>query len=166
MTPIGLDLSLTSTGFSCGSELGVLSSRHKGVERLKDIRDQVLSLVERIDNPLACIEGYSFGSRNSHAHSIGELGGVIRLALYEGGIPFIDIPPTVRAKFATGRGNAGKTEVMSSVSARTGIVFSGKGSDDMCDAWILEEIGRVKYSQPRAAWPSENLRSLDKIDWI
>lgn len=166
MTPIGIDLSLTSTGFSCGDRRFVLSTPYTGVKRLQAMRDHIVENVLEESQPIVIIEGYSFASRNSHAHSIGELGGVVRLALFEHDVLFIDIPPTIRAKFATGRGNAGKTEVMSSVSAKTGIVFSGKGADDMCDAWILEEIGRAVYSQTRADWPADRLKTLEKVDWL
>lgn len=105
------------------------------------------------------------GSRNSQSHSIGELGGVIRVALFERGIKYVEIPPTCRAKFATGKGNAGKSEVVSSVSARTGIVWSGKGADDMCDAWILEEALRFKLGIARFEWPKLHVDGLDKVDW-
>jgi crossover junction endodeoxyribonuclease RuvC len=165
MTPIGIDLSLTSSGISCGQTLVALSSSHKGVERLMDIAEQIQNIVMVVDAPIAIIEGYSFASRNSHAHAIGELGGVVRVMLYRNGIKWIDIPPTTRAKFATGRGNASKTEVMSAVSAKTGVVFAGKGADDMCDAWVLEEIGLTRYGQPRASWPESHLRALDKVEW-
>lgn len=166
MTPVGLDLSLTSTGISCNDFLGAISSNHKGVPRLIDLSDQITKLMSIMtDSPIAIIEGYSFASRNSHAHSIGELGGAVRIALYRLGVPWVDVPPTVRAKFATGRGNAGKTEVMSAISARTGLIFKGKGADDMCDAWILEEIGRVHYGTPRFAWPELHIKALEKIEW-
>lgn len=118
-----------------------------------------------LHQPIVCIEGYSFGSRNSQAHAIGELGGVVRLNLWELNIPFVEIPPTCRAKFATGKGNAAKNEVVSAVSARTGIVWSGKGADDMCDAWILEEMGRVRLGTQRFDWPQVNLSALEKVDW-
>ena len=91
------------------------------------------------------MEGYSFASRHSQAHSIGELGGVIRLLLWESGIPYVLIPPTCRAKFATGKGNASKNEVVSAVSARTGIVWSNPGADDKCDAWILDEMVKTNF---------------------
>jgi crossover junction endodeoxyribonuclease RuvC len=124
-----------------------------------------MGLLETVDNPCVCVEGYSFASRNSQAHSIGELGGVIRVALWEKQIPYVEIPPTTRAKFATGKGNAAKTEVMSAISARTGIVWSGKGADDMCDAWILEEMGLTTIGHSRFDWPAVNLSALEKIDW-
>lgn len=162
---VGLDLSLSSTGFSCEDLIETISVSTKGPQRLISIRNSIIELLEHIDNPCVCIEGYSFASRNSQAHSIGELGGVIRVALWERQIPYIEIPPTSRAKFATGRGNAAKTEVMSAISARTGIVWSGKGADDKCDAWILEQMGKTKLGKPDYEWPAINLEALIKIDW-
>jgi len=165
MNILGVDLSLTSTGISANGKTGTITTPAKGPERLSIISLAVLDAV--IDNSiqLVAIEGYSFASRNSQAHSIGELGGVVRTRLWERNIPYIDIPPTCRAKFATGKGNAAKTEVMSSISAKTGLVFSGKGADDMCDAWILEEMCRTRIGISDYTWSAVQLSALDKIDW-
>ena len=163
---LGLDLSLTSTGYSGFGQIGTLSSKYKGVQRLSDLSQQIKILIKQAPKNLAVVlEGYSFASRNSQAHAIGELGGVVRLALYEIGIPFVEVPPTCRAKFATGKGNASKNEVISAISARTGIIWSGKGADDEADAWILEEMGRYVAGNQRYDWPKANLDALDKIDW-
>lgn len=162
-TIIGVDPSLTSTGVAFGDETLTINSKHKGIERVNEIVLSLLDLVTPQNEPHIYIEGYSFSSRNSHAHALGELGGCIRLELWRRQIPYTDIPPTVRAKFATGRGNANKNEVVSSVSARTGIVWSGKGSDDKCDAWILQEIGLYLLGEPRYEWPSKNTESLIKL---
>lgn len=163
---LGLDLSLTSTGFSFGNKQGTLSSAKRGVERLDDIANQLTDLLSQLSTrPTVILEGYSFASRNSQAHAIGELGGVVRLTLFRAGIPFIDVPPTCRAKFATGRGNASKNEVISAISARTGIVWSGKGADDEADAWILEEMGLCAVGAARFEWPKQHTEALDKIDW-
>lgn len=164
-TVVGLDLSLTSTGISYGEVSTSYSSKFKGPQRLADISQEIASILIELDEPIVIIEGYSFGSRNSQAHAIGELGGVIRLTLWNLHIPYVEIPPTVRAKFATGKGNAAKTEVMSSVSARTGIVWLGKGADDRCDAWILQEIGLTWLGSPRFVWPQLNMSALEKVDW-
>lgn len=162
---MGIDLSLTSTGYSSEETRGHIPARSKGVERLDEISKRIMTLITEHNIKAVAIEGYSFASRNSHAHSIGELGGVMRLRLWENGIPFVEIPPTSRAKFATGKGNAAKTEVMSSISAKTGIVFSGAGADDMCDAFVLEEMIRCKLGMPRYAWNQIQSSSLDKVDW-
>lgn len=166
LTPVGLDLSLTSTGFSCGDTRAAIFVKATGPERLFLIAEKVIELLSYVKgSPIVIVEGYSFASRNSQAHSIGELGGVIRLELWKRGVPYIEVPPTVRAKFATGKGNASKGEVLSSVSARTGIVWEGKGADDMCDAFVLEEIGLAKLNSARYNWPAANLSALEKIDW-
>lgn len=167
MRPImGIDPSLSSTGYSGCGLTGTLTSKESGVIRLDDLAQKLASLVVTCPpNVGVVIEGYSFASKNSQAHSIGELGGVYRLTLYRMGIPFVDAPPTTRAKFATGRGNASKSEVISALSARTGIVWSGKGADDMADAYILEEMGLTALGRPRHSWPQANLEALTKIDW-
>ena len=164
-TLVGLDLSLTSTGICVDGDAESISTKLKGIPRLNCISLMITNRLAGIPDPAVCIEGYSFGSRNSQAHSIGELGGVVRMALWKREIPWVDIPPTCRAKFATGKGNAAKNEVVSSISARTGIVWSGKGADDMCDAWILEEMGRAHLNMPRYEWPKINLSAMDKVDW-
>ena len=133
---IGLDLSLTSSGISINGKTSIVSTKAKGPERLSYINKTILQICLDEEINCALIEGYSFASRNSQAHSIGELGGCIRMTFWECGISYTEIPPTSRAKFATGKGNAGKSEVVSSISAKTGIIFSGAGGDDECDAWI------------------------------
>lgn len=164
-TVVGLDLSLTSTGISSGLLSSNISSKAKGPQRLHEISQEIASTLIELDDPIVVVEGYSFGSRNSQAHAIGELGGVVRLTLWNLRIPYVEIPPTSRAKFATGKGNAAKTEVMSAISARTGIVWVGKGADDRCDAWILEEMGLAWLGQARFQWPQLNMSALEKIDW-
>lgn len=165
MDIFGLDLSLTSTGISGNDEILSITTPSKGAERLHLISEKILQIVTQAEKPAVLIEGYSFSSRNSQAHSIGELGGVVRLELWRKGIPFTDVAPTARAKFATGKGNANKAEVLSAISAKTGIVWSGSSADDKCDAWILEEMGRCLAGTARFEWPQVSRSALEKIDW-
>lgn len=162
---VGLDLSLTSTGIAWCNETTTLPSKLMGMARLADIRDRVVALLRTLDNPLVIVEGYSFGSKNSQSHATGELGGVVRLRLFEDDIPYVDVPPTTLKKFATGKGVASKPEVTSAISARTGIVWSGKGADDRCDAWALQEFGLLKLGRARYSWPKVNAEALDKVVW-
>lgn len=162
---LGLDISLTSTGYSCEHGRDVIATKLRGAERLSFISTRILTICREMDISVVSLEGYSFASRNSQAHSIGELGGAVRMRLWENGIPYVEIPPTCRAKFATGRGNASKGEVVSSISAKTGLVFSGAGADDICDAYVLEEMTRYKLGTSRHEWAALNVSSLDKVDW-
>lgn len=165
MNTMGLDLSLTSTGVSIGGVTQSIQSDTRGVHRLQHIRNRIIELVVEHQITLAAVEGYSYASRHSQAHSLGELGGVIRLALFENDVTFIVIPPTSRAKFATGKGNAGKPEVLSAISAKTGIVWAGGDGSDRCDAWVMEQMLLVKLGQSSYDWSKEQLDALDKVDW-
>jgi crossover junction endodeoxyribonuclease RuvC len=161
----GLDLSLTSTGYSYGEETGVISFDATGPERLWLIKREIESLINRHGVEAVILEGYSFASRSGQAFSIGELGGVIKLLLWQIGIPCVVVPPTCRAKFATGKGNASKLEVLSSISARTGKIWENPGADDKCDAWVLQEMGLAHLGKQRHNWPAQNMDGLTKVDW-
>lgn len=162
---MGLDLSLTSTGYSSGDVNGVIVSKLVGVERLIEISENIIKTILNLNVDIVLIEGYSFASRSGQAFSIGELGGVVRVAIKKIDKPYIEIPPTCRAKFATGRGNASKNEVISAISARTGMVWGNPGADDKCDAWILEQMGLSYLGLSKYKWPDANLSALEKVDW-
>lgn len=165
MELMGLDLSLTSTGYSINQETGVISTASKGPERLTRISNEIIDIVMSTSIDAVILEGYSFASRNSQAHSIGELGGVVRMCLWQRGVSYVEVPPTCRAKFATGKGNASKNEVISAISAKTNIVWSGPGADDRCDAWILEQMGKCFLNMSDYEWPKQNMEAMGKVDW-
>jgi crossover junction endodeoxyribonuclease RuvC len=165
MNIMGLDLSLTSTGISINEKTFIITSKLKGAARLSEISTIILNSCLEHEIRCVAIEGYSFASRNSQAHSIGELGGAVRMRLYENNIDYVEIPPTCRAKFATGRGNASKGEVISAISAKTGIIFSGASGNDECDAWVLEQMAFAKLGLSKWPWTKEQLSALDSIDW-
>jgi Holliday junction resolvasome RuvABC endonuclease subunit len=162
---LGLDLSLTSTGYSHADNCGVISVNSNKAKRLIEISESIGNLIVEFKIDAVSIEGYAFSSRKSQAHSIGELGGVVRVMLHRMDIPYIEIPPTCRAKFATGRGNASKNEVISFVSAKTGLIWKNPGADDKCDAWILEEMALAQIGKQRFDWPKTSLEVLNKVDW-
>ena len=141
MNTAGIDLSLTSTGVCINGNPLAISSKLRGAERLCEIRDRLIEKLKFANTKIVALEGYSYSSRFSLAHSIGELGGVIKVALMEAGIEVVVIPPTNRAKFATGRGNASKDDVVAAVLAITPIEKQ-PGLDDLCDAWVLEQMLR------------------------
>jgi Holliday junction resolvasome RuvABC endonuclease subunit len=114
---------------------------------------------------IVALEHYSYMSRYSHAHSIGELGGVVRVALHERHIPFVEIPPTCRAKFATGKGNSGKVQVMEEITRKTGIVWEGNDADDRCDAWVLEQMLLAKLGLSSYTWGKEQMKGLEGVEW-
>lgn len=157
---MGIDPSLTATGIALpdGTTL-TIRSKLRGIERLADIRSIVLGLCANTD--LVVVEGYSYGSAHG-AHQLGELGGTIRLALWDAAIPWIDVAPGGRAKYATGRGNAAKGLVLSELSARTGRTFP---DDNQADAYILHLMGLDAYGHPGLELPQTHRDALKTIPW-
>lgn len=161
----GIDLSLTSTGICINGSSQIVTTNFRGAERLSVVARKILDICIDAKIELVIIEGYSYASQNSRAHSIGELGGCVRMLLWENDIPFVDVSPSTRAKFATGKGNASKASVIENVQKITGLVFEGKGADDRCDAFVLEQIGLAKLGKRMYDWPEEGILSLTKVDW-
>ena len=62
------------------------------MQRLQEIKLDVRELIP--DDAVVFIEGYAMSKQTSHAHAQGELGGILRLDLFERDIPFIEVPPT------------------------------------------------------------------------
>lgn len=164
-TIMGLDLSLTSTGVSINGETFSIKSKTKGTNRLVDISNQITHWVESTKPIAVIIEGYSFGSKFSRAHSLGELGGVVKVALYGYGLNIVEVPPKCRAKFATGNGNSNKLDVLMSLKSQFPAQFYEDRGDDECDAWILEQMAYARLGESNYEWSTTQMSALDKIDW-
>ena len=130
------DLSLTGTGVALYKNGEITTelwkSKLKGVERLAELDSMMRSFLMREYPTYVGIEGYSFGSKNSRAHSIGEWGGVAKLAVRSRPrIQAFLCPPTTVKKFITGSGGAAKSEIPLHLYKRYGI---DKGQEDEADA--------------------------------
>lgn len=144
MSVMGIDPSLTSTGLVTLSpngdyESNAIQPTERGMERLTEIREAVWDAADAwFDFPqLVAIEGYAFGARGAAMFSLGELGGVLRWSLHSWHIPYIDVPPSQVKKFATGKGNSKKDEIMLAVYKRWGVEFK---TSDEADAYVLARI--------------------------
>lgn len=87
------------------------------------------------------LEGYSFGSRSGRGIvDRCEFGGVLRRALVHDArvASVVEVPPATLKRFACGKGNAGKVEVATALTARYGRTF---GSDNLADAFGLAMLG-------------------------
>ncbi len=162
---IGLDLSLTSTGVSVDGKTFSIKPKTRGVERLVEISDKVVNHAINSGCLAAIIEGYSFGSKFSRAHSLGELGGTVKVALYKAGFSVVEIPPKCRAKFATGNGNSNKEDVLHSLIKQFPTRFTPECGNDECDAWVLEQMAYAKLCESPHQWSKAQLAALEKVDW-
>lgn len=163
MNVVGLDLSLTATGVADYSGTHTIKTGAlRGMRRLADIRDLIVGLVAHNPTDLVVIEGYAFG-RPAQAHHLGELGGVVRLALHEGGVPCVEIPPAKLKLYATGVGNANKGQMIEAASKRSGLDFGG--DDNRCDAFWLRALALDAYGEPLCDMPAKNRTALTSVEW-
>lgn len=152
MNVLGLDLSLTSTGYAIDRptqlHVGRLTNNLTGPERLNWIAHEVVALAEQAD--LTAIEGYAF-ARPNQAHQVGELGGTVRLELWRRNLPYVEVPPSTVKKYATGRGNADKETVLAECIRRLG--YMGSSTDEADALWVravvLEAAGCPPVEMPQ-----------------
>jgi Holliday junction resolvasome RuvABC endonuclease subunit len=172
MRILALDLSLSATGWADAAGAGVLrppKDHDRGMKRLVWIRDQVLEFAANTEQlhvgsasaDLVVIEGYAFGAKNqAGVHAIGELGGIVRVALFEFGVPVVEIPPASLKLFATGKGNAPKDEVLAAAIRQLG--YDGH-DHNLADALWLHRMALAQYSGGKHTEAKE--RALAKIAW-
>jgi Holliday junction resolvasome RuvABC endonuclease subunit len=160
---LGLDLSLTATGIAdpTGRLFTIKPRGRRGMQRLAYIRNRILEQVA-LGTDLVAIEGYSYASKGSSGVSLGELGGVIRLALWEAGTPLAEVPPSCLKKYATGRGNASKDEVLVACVKRLGLEPRSNNESDA--AW-LRAMALDHCGQPLVSLPETHLAALGSITW-
>lgn len=155
MIIVGLDLSLASTGVATpdGTETWAPPDRRRkpgekrslgdDLARLDWFRARAARLARELQPDLVVIEEYAFSSVTAYAHALGELGGVVKNALWLNRVPIVTVGTSVLKRYACGNGRAKKPEVTSAVSARTGIAFP---NDDECDAWVLRQMALARYT--------------------
>lgn len=160
MIVVGLDLSLTATGvaLTTGESL-TLKTRLIGMPRLAWLRDEILPVCRVAD--LVVVEGYSFNSRNGGEH-LGELGGVIRLALHEAGVNYLEIAPAKLKRYACGAGNAKKDDVFAAAIRRLG--YEGNSKDE-ADALWLRAMALDHYGAPVVEVPAKHREALAGVAW-
>lgn len=158
---IGLDLSITATGTaSATGELATISGlSHRGDRRLQAIHEGVVALLLN-DPHLVVIEDLP-----THAHGAGITGmvhGVVRWACLEFDVPYVLVPPATLKKYATGRGNATKSDMRMELFRRTGLDVR---DDNQADAWWLRAMGLDYLGDPAVELPAAQRTALGKVDW-
>ena len=149
---IGIDQSLTGfalTAMSVNEPLKhltwVYKSTYFGIERLVDIRQWFLDTIDYLEQELEhnildlAMEGTVLQSQA--ALVLGELSATVRLAIYD---KFDDekkyplkVPPMTLKKYAAGKGNAKKQEMLLQIYKRWGLEFS---DDNAADAYALARL--------------------------
>ena len=168
---LGIDASLEGTGLCLVSDVGlvlrsstVLPAGLRDMARLAMIKAAVSAFIGDVHPSasvaLAAVEGYAFGAVNQ-AFSLGEVGGVLRLLVHELGIPRVDVPPVNLKKWATGRVEADKSEMIAAAIADGAC----PGDHNQADAYFLARIALAlsddsPETRPRQRSKLEVLRSI------
>lgn len=139
---LGLDISLTNTGFCLLDKgrvykMGLVKSKPNidRFERFNTILGNLAPFIEKAS--FVVIEGYSFASVGK-VFDIAELSGIIKAYIWSLQKPFIEVPPNTLKKFVTGNGNADKNIMMTKAFKTYGIEFD---DDNICDAFCLAKYG-------------------------
>ena len=160
---VGLDLSLTSTGVARISDdtppdlctIPTKSDLALGM-RLELIKNGIWGTIHGAD--LVVVEDVVATSRNGA--TVAMVHGLIRWMLWRDSVPHTFIPPATLKVFATGRGNAGKDEMLASAIHRLG--YQGH-SHDVADALWLAHLGAHLLGRPAVDLPATHLRALLKV---
>lgn len=148
-TFIGLDMSLSATGFCRKQGKDMLIETIKtnprtcvnDLARLRYISDKCMERIPK-DTSMICMEDYFVGRFAASGLKLAALGAVIRLALYETGLPFFIITPSQLKKYITGKGNSPKSMVIKEVYKKWKIDCK---DDNQADATVLAHVSEAVF---------------------
>lgn len=166
MTPrvVGVDPSLTATGIATRDGCSTITTKPGGwasdLHRLQFIAAAVRTVARDAD--LVVIEGLAFMSKNGKASDRAGLHWLIRDRLDAAGVRVAVVTPTARAKYATGKGNAGKDAVLIEVVRRLPIHVA---DNNEADAAVLLAMGLDHLGEPLAPMPATHRAALDAVVW-
>lgn len=172
---IALDPSLTATGLAVlgpsqvnpywavrtftstaqSNELGNL----RRMERLvAQMRRAVQELTLGTHLALGVIEAPAYSRNTGMSHERAGLWWMVFQMMVGHGMPVLVIKSNVRAKYATGKGNAGKDEVMLAASRRYPTVPMANNNE--ADAVVLAAMGARYLGVPVDTLPQKNLEAM------
>lgn len=167
---VGLDLSLARTGWAklaaqYMTSVGVLAPHAalRGYERMRFLRGEARSLCQGAD--LVVVEGPSYGSaagQKGH-HERAGLWWLVTYDLWAAGVPVAVAAPAAVKKYATGRGNAPKDAVLTSVVRR---YRNAEVTDNNeADALVLAAMGADHLGFPLTDVPGGHRAALAAVAW-
>ena len=155
---IGIDQSLTGFALSAVSTLEptqpitwVYKSPYFGLERLVDIRQWLTEHVDSVEEQGCIIQDIAMEGTVLASHAalvLGELSAVVRMAIHD----FFEeeddrryplkVPPMTLKKYASGKGNAKKQEMLLQIYKRWGVEFN---DDNAADAYALARLAAESH---------------------
>jgi Holliday junction resolvasome RuvABC endonuclease subunit len=148
----GFALSVVSVEFPQQHRTWVFRSQYKGVQRLRDIQKWMLGIFENLEREELYIQDVAMEGTVLASHSallLGELSATVKLTCWEYFFTWIgpqktplQIPPMTLKKYATGKGNAKKQEMLLQIYKRWGVEFN---DDNAADAYALARLAAEAF---------------------
>jgi crossover junction endodeoxyribonuclease RuvC len=140
---VGIDPS-TKTGLVILNRDGEIINQEEVKSKLKSDPDRFVDLTESIleelhPNDIIAIEGFSYGSRGRGVSTQYGIGWLIRAELYKRGYEYIEVSPSAVKKFATGKGNEKKENMVLPIFKHWEFEHP---SDNVRDAYVLAQIAK------------------------
>lgn len=164
---LGVDQSLTCSGLAlvCSGRVErvwSLRPKMRGNERLRLIVSSVLEAAQGVD--VVVVEGPSMHSQGRSLVQLYGLFTLLTYSLWVAGVRTVVVPPTVRAMYATGRGNANKDAVLLSVARRYPNV--DVQDNNQADALAMAALVCRALGEPVAGEtvPQAALRAVDRLE--
>ena len=141
MRYVGLDLS-TKTGLVILDESSQVIKAEEITTKEKNDPQRMIILTEKImsnlkDDDIIAIEGFSYGSRGRGISFQFGYGYAVRSALFEASKPYLIVTPSQVKKYATGKGNSPKDNMILPIFKKWGFEHE---SDNVRDAYVLARI--------------------------
>lgn len=164
MNVIGFDLSLAATGLALPDGTCRTYRPKTGPDeparRLHELVERISARIHAVHADLAVIEAYFVNPKFVTASlRLAELGGPIRVLLFERNIPYIEISPAALKMFATGNGNATKEQMV--IAARN--YGATVANDNEADAFLLRLAALQRY-EPTLELP-QITKSIAALPW-
>lgn len=143
---------------------------------LRNIFDSIFfELYPQAGSTLVCIEDYSFSSKSQATYQIGEIGGLVRNTIYDGGFALRTVDPASLKMFFSGNGSANKFEMYDAALADENF-YCFFGENNICSKLVNKKKSDIEgpitdlvdaYALAKAARVESLLRggevSLDKL---
>ena len=171
---VGIDLSLTDTGIATVFDDGTISTArvrstgaedatlHERWERLRRLRDDIEFRIGYDYTPVV-IEQPAYGATNGSHHDRSGLWWMVVDNLLHWNVPVTEVAPTTLKKYATGKGNASKDEVLAAVVKR--YPAADVVNNNVADAVVLAAMGARYAGFPVDELSLQREEAFSKVRW-
>lgn len=133
-TPEHTQLAIFNHKMEIQKEEFIESSVLVDMPRLVFIRNRIRDLMLEIKPDLVIIEGYALHGFGHGMSGLMEIGGIIRMTIFDLNIPYIQVPPLNSKAFISGFSTASKEMVINSIYENYDILIE---NDNMADSYAL-----------------------------